>query len=120
MVSLPVITSQAQDEARPGRGPRGDRPPGPAFMTALDANKDGKLAPDELPERMKKDFKEADLDTDGALGDRDWALRVRAAALLKGVDPTVDVSKTRPAPNTGPPELNDVKSMIAPAFSPGP
>jgi HEAT repeat protein/cyclophilin family peptidyl-prolyl cis-trans isomerase len=53
-----------------------------------------------------------------ALGDRDWAVRVRAMALLKGIDPAADVSKTRPAPNTGPAELNDVKAMIAPAFSP--
>ena len=53
-----------------------------------------------------------------ALGDRDWAMRVRAAALLKGIDPAADVSTMRPAPNTGPPELNDVKAMIAPAFSP--
>lgn len=53
-----------------------------------------------------------------ALGDRDWAVRVRAAALLKGIDPSADVSQIRPAPNSSPPELNDVKTMIAPAFSP--
>jgi cyclophilin family peptidyl-prolyl cis-trans isomerase/HEAT repeat protein len=53
-----------------------------------------------------------------ALGDRDWAVRVRAAALLKGMDPTADVSKIRPALSTSPPELNDLKSLIAPAFSP--
>jgi cyclophilin family peptidyl-prolyl cis-trans isomerase len=53
-----------------------------------------------------------------ALGDRDWAVRVRAAALLKSIEPAADVSKIRPAPNAGPPELNDMKALIAPAFSP--
>jgi HEAT repeat protein/cyclophilin family peptidyl-prolyl cis-trans isomerase len=53
-----------------------------------------------------------------ALGDRDWAVRVRAAALLEGIEPAADVSKMRPAPSAGPAELNDLKALIAPAFSP--
>jgi cyclophilin family peptidyl-prolyl cis-trans isomerase/HEAT repeat protein len=53
-----------------------------------------------------------------ALGDRDWALRVRAAALLRKIDPAADVSRMRPAPGAGPPELNDLKALIAPPVSP--
>jgi cyclophilin family peptidyl-prolyl cis-trans isomerase/HEAT repeat protein len=55
---------------------------------------------------------------DRALADRDWAIRIRAAALFKGIDGAADVSKIRPAPNSSPPELNDINAMIAPAFSP--
>ena len=42
-------------------------------LKTLDANKDGRLASAELENpRWKTDFKEADLDTDGFLGVRDW------------------------------------------------
>ena len=42
-------------------------------LKTLDSNKDNKLAPAELANpTWKKDFKEADLDTDGFLGERDW------------------------------------------------
>lgn len=48
----------------------------PSFAEMLktqDANGDGKLAQSELHDpRQQKDFKEADLDVDGALGERDW------------------------------------------------
>jgi cyclophilin family peptidyl-prolyl cis-trans isomerase len=53
-----------------------------------------------------------------ALGDGDWALRVRAAALLKTIDPSIDVSRMRPAPDAGPAELNDMKALISPLVSP--
>ena len=53
-----------------------------------------------------------------ALEHRDWALRVRAAALLSKIDPAADLSRMRPAPATGPPELNDLKALIAPTVSP--
>jgi HEAT repeat protein/cyclophilin family peptidyl-prolyl cis-trans isomerase len=56
---------------------------------------------------------------DRGLRDFDWALRVRAAALLKTVDPTADVAQAiRPAPPIGPRELNELRPMINPAFSP--
>ena len=35
-----------------------------------------------------------------ALTDRDWALRVRAATLLTGIDPAADVARMRPAPRS--------------------
>ncbi len=41
-------------------------------LRAMDADKDGKIAKDELPEGRRKDFAEADLDRDGGLGARDW------------------------------------------------
>jgi cyclophilin family peptidyl-prolyl cis-trans isomerase/HEAT repeat protein len=53
-----------------------------------------------------------------ALADPDWAVRVRAAALLRKIDPAADVAKMRPAPAAGPPELNDLKALIAPSVSP--
>jgi cyclophilin family peptidyl-prolyl cis-trans isomerase/HEAT repeat protein len=53
-----------------------------------------------------------------ALTNRDWAMRVRAAALLKRLDPSADVSRMRPAPAAGPPELNDLKALISPPVSP--
>jgi cyclophilin family peptidyl-prolyl cis-trans isomerase/HEAT repeat protein len=53
-----------------------------------------------------------------ALGDRDWALRVRAAGLLTGIDAAADLTRMRPAPDAGPPELNDLKALIAPPVSP--
>jgi cyclophilin family peptidyl-prolyl cis-trans isomerase/HEAT repeat protein len=53
-----------------------------------------------------------------ALADRDWAIRVRAAALLRTMEPTADVSKIRPAPASPVPELNDLPAMISPSVSP--
>jgi outer membrane protein assembly factor BamB len=42
-------------------------------LKTLDADKDGKLSLKEIADpRWQKDFKEADLDTDGFLGARDW------------------------------------------------
>jgi cyclophilin family peptidyl-prolyl cis-trans isomerase/HEAT repeat protein len=56
---------------------------------------------------------------DRALEDHDWAMRVRAAALVKTVDPSADVARRiRPAPPIGPPELNDLTPMINPTVSP--
>jgi outer membrane protein assembly factor BamB len=48
----------------------------PAFsevLAKLDADSDGRISPGEIQDpRWKSDFKEADLDTDGFLGPRDW------------------------------------------------
>jgi cyclophilin family peptidyl-prolyl cis-trans isomerase len=52
-----------------------------------------------------------------ALGDRDWAVRVRAAELLRQLDPKADVSAMRPAPPP-PSDLNAVDTFIAPTVSP--
>jgi HEAT repeat protein/cyclophilin family peptidyl-prolyl cis-trans isomerase len=53
-----------------------------------------------------------------ALGDRDWALRVRAAALLTKVEPGADLSSMRPAPAAPLTELNEMTPMIDPRVSP--
>ncbi len=53
-----------------------------------------------------------------ALGDRDWAIRIRAAALLRTIDPAADVSKIRPAPAAALAELNDLPPLINPTVSP--
>jgi cyclophilin family peptidyl-prolyl cis-trans isomerase len=53
-----------------------------------------------------------------ALGDRDWAVRVRAAGLLRGFEPSSDAAaRIRPAPGR-PVEAYAAPSLIAPQVSP--
>lgn len=53
-----------------------------------------------------------------ALADRDWAMRLRAAALLKGLDPSTDSSEAiRPVPGS-PIAPYTSTDLIAPAVSP--
>ena len=52
-----------------------------------------------------------------ALGDRDWAVRVRAAENLRKLDAAADVSAMRPAPPPAP-DVAAIDAMIAPKFSP--
>lgn len=55
------------------QGNQENLPPFAEVLKQWDGNKDGKLAKTELPDaRYQTDFKEADLDVDGFLGDRDW------------------------------------------------
>jgi outer membrane protein assembly factor BamB len=51
-------------------------------LARWDANKDGKLAKEEIPDpKLTKDWRAMDLDNDGALGGRDWRFyRSRRAA----------------------------------------
>ena len=53
-----------------------------------------------------------------ALGDKDWAVRVRAADLLRGLDPEADTSIMRPAPPPAVPDLAAVDKLLAPTVSP--
>jgi len=54
-----------------------------------------------------------------ALADPDWAVRVRAAALLAGLSPPVAGRPARPAPAyTAEPALEAVDQMAAPLYSP--
>jgi cyclophilin family peptidyl-prolyl cis-trans isomerase/HEAT repeat protein len=53
-----------------------------------------------------------------ALADRDWAVRVRAAEILKRLDAAADVSSMRPAPAPSVPELAAVDTFVAPPYSP--
>ncbi len=53
-----------------------------------------------------------------ALGDRDWAVRMRAAENLKKIDRAADVSSMRPAPAPTVPELAALDHLVAPAVSP--
>src|SRR5262249_30236615 len=55
---------------------------------------------------------------DRALTDRDWAIRVRAASLLKGLDPAADLSKMRPAPASPVAVLTDLAALMTPKVSP--
>jgi HEAT repeat protein/cyclophilin family peptidyl-prolyl cis-trans isomerase len=55
---------------------------------------------------------------DDALRDRDWAVRVRAAMLLRRIDPGADVSVMRPAPAAPLAELNDLPALIDAPVSP--
>jgi len=55
---------------------------------------------------------------DAALADKDWAVRVRAAALLKQADPAADTdSRIRPAPSHVPPETYTAARLVAPPVS---
>lgn len=52
-----------------------------------------------------------------ALADKDWAVRMRAATLLKGLDPATDAAiRMRPAP-TSRAEPFDAVQLVAPRFS---
>jgi cyclophilin family peptidyl-prolyl cis-trans isomerase/HEAT repeat protein len=53
-----------------------------------------------------------------ALNDKDWAIRVRAAALLKGLDAASTAAPATPAPAPLVPELANVDALLAPAFTP--
>ena len=53
-----------------------------------------------------------------ALSDPDWAVRVRAAALLNGLTPATPVQPTRPAPANIEPALEAVADLATPAYSP--
>ena len=56
---------------------------------------------------------------DRAMEDRDWATRVRAAALLRTLDPDADVTmRIRPAPGAALPELNELGPMLNPSVTP--
>jgi cyclophilin family peptidyl-prolyl cis-trans isomerase/HEAT repeat protein len=55
---------------------------------------------------------------EGALADPDWAVRLRAAELLRAADSGADVSVMRPAPPPAVPDLAAVDKLIAPAVSP--
>ena len=53
-----------------------------------------------------------------ALADKDWAVRVRAAEILKRLDPAADVrGAIRPAP-AGSPESYADRTLVAPEYSP--
>jgi cyclophilin family peptidyl-prolyl cis-trans isomerase/HEAT repeat protein len=54
----------------------------------------------------------------GALGDKDWALRLRAAELLRQRDPNADLSAMRPAPTTLASADYQSPSLVSPRFSP--
>ena len=53
-----------------------------------------------------------------ALTDKDWAVRVRAAEILRRLDPGADVSSMLPAPPPAIPELSAVDTFVAPQYSP--
>ena len=54
-----------------------------------------------------------------ALGDRDWAVRVHAAALLAPIDPSADLAAAiRPAPTGREPSFYDEPELITPTVSP--
>ncbi len=53
-----------------------------------------------------------------ALADKDWALRVRAAALLAEIDPSSDArARIRPAPSARPADWYERAALTAPPFS---
>jgi len=53
-----------------------------------------------------------------ALSDKDWAVRLRAAELLNGIDPEAGAAPATPAPPPAVPELAAIDTMVSPTFSP--
>jgi cyclophilin family peptidyl-prolyl cis-trans isomerase/HEAT repeat protein len=54
-----------------------------------------------------------------ALADKDWAVRVHAAALLRPLEPTADLAGAiRPAPTDRPPAFYESSDLVAPSVSP--
>jgi cyclophilin family peptidyl-prolyl cis-trans isomerase/HEAT repeat protein len=54
-----------------------------------------------------------------ALSDKDWAVRVHAAALLKPLEPNTDPTAViRPAPTSRPPGFYEAPDLVSPAVSP--
>ena len=54
-----------------------------------------------------------------AFADKDWAVRVRAAALARELDPSIDASSLiRPAPTSRPLDLYASPSLVSPSVSP--
>ncbi|MEZ6055801.1 MAG: HlyD family efflux transporter periplasmic adaptor subunit [Planctomycetaceae bacterium] len=56
----------------------GTRPSPAAMMAAADTNGDGKLSPDEAPERLKERFAEIDTDKDGFISQEELSNRPRS------------------------------------------
>jgi cyclophilin family peptidyl-prolyl cis-trans isomerase/HEAT repeat protein len=50
--------------------------------------------------------------------DRDWAVRVRAATLLREREPDADLSAMRPVPLPAAPDAQALAALVRPAFSP--
>lgn len=93
-LALPVMNLQAQDAPRPERGPRGDRPGGPAFLAALDTNKDGKLEKEEINASTEA-LKKLDKDSDG---------KITVAELRQGRGPRPDGDRPQRAEGAEKPE----------------
>jgi cyclophilin family peptidyl-prolyl cis-trans isomerase/HEAT repeat protein len=54
-----------------------------------------------------------------ALADKEWAVRVRAADLLKSIDPAAAVAEAiRPAPESRPAQAYEARQLVAPDVSP--
>lgn len=74
---------EPSERQRPARPDRGDRPEPGAFFARLDANGDGKVELDEVPEpgreRFEKLIARADKDGDGALSREEFTAVVRRA-----------------------------------------
>jgi cyclophilin family peptidyl-prolyl cis-trans isomerase len=53
-----------------------------------------------------------------ALADKDWAIRQRAAELLRTLDPNSTAVPVTPAPPPAIPELSNLEALLSPTFSP--
>jgi outer membrane protein assembly factor BamB len=67
-------------------GQQEDVPPFEEVLKKFDVNKDGKLAQEELQDpRLKRDWRNLDLDHDGFMNDRDWRLYREKRTVQNGV-----------------------------------
>ncbi|RPJ62110.1 MAG: hypothetical protein EHM24_26095, partial [Acidobacteria bacterium] len=53
-----------------------------------------------------------------AFADRDWSVRLKAAGLVRKLEPTADVSAIRPAPTAHPAEYYESAELVSPSISP--
>ncbi|TLD72315.1 EF-hand domain-containing protein [Phragmitibacter flavus] len=108
-----VTLATAQDKGKP-KGPGGDRPVPPEVLEKFDADKDGKLSPEERKAAREAREKEFDKDGDGKLNQEEKAAMQEAgrAKMLERFDKDGDgklseeerASMPRPPRGEGPPD----------------
>jgi HEAT repeat protein len=91
----------------------------PALVAALERSAgDGTYVARGLLSASRLDPVAATPRLTGALSDADWAIRVRAAELLRGLDASAALGPATPAPPPAVPELSAIQALLTPAFTP--
>ncbi|MEX2119772.1 MAG: YceI family protein [Pirellulales bacterium] len=76
-VALTVVIGEKTEPLPSADGPRGGGFDPAAFFKQRDASGDGKLAGDEIPERMRQDMEAIDTDGDGEISQEEFQVRMR-------------------------------------------
>lgn len=107
-------SSAMSQQAAPAPAPSATRPR-PDLFTQLDANKDGKVSKDELPDRQKPNFGRIDADADGAIS-REELLKYTSGGQRN--DPAL--KPTHADVSYGPHERNVIDLYLAESKTPTP